>query len=220
MTISFHRLVREYPYESILVGISLLVTGIYLIAGILTAHASENKKQAPITFHTPPTIERKNITVDVSGSVVHPDIYSFDTAPRIKDVIERAGGFTNTADTEYVARNFNMARFVSDQEKIYIPSQAEIYNGIFTEQPRTLEYLAPVTTTTGVSSSGNSTVSSVEKIHINSATTNELDSLPGIGTTLSKAIIDHRPYANVNELLSKKVLKQAQFTKIKDKIAL
>jgi competence protein ComEA len=157
------------------------------------------------------------ITVDVSGSVTSPDVYSFTSTPRIKDVIEKAGGLTDEADKEYISRNFNMARFVSDQEKIYLPSKAEIQSNIFTEDSRSLQYLS---VTQNTNNSAASKTSSQGKISINSASAEELDTLEGIGVTLAKAIIDHRPYKNINELVSKKALKQATFNKIKDSVTL
>jgi DNA uptake protein ComE-like DNA-binding protein len=55
-------------------------------------------------------------------------------------------------------------------------------------------------------------------IDINSASTDELDTLPGIGPALAKKIIDNRPYRAKNELVSKKVIPQSTYAKIKDQI--
>jgi competence protein ComEA len=56
------------------------------------------------------------------------------------------------------------------------------------------------------------------QIDINSASADELDTLPGIGPALAKKIIDNRPYRAKNELLSKKVIPQSTYAKIKDQI--
>lgn len=58
----------------------------------------------------------------------------------------------------------------------------------------------------------------VDLIDINTATKEQLDALPGIGEKFSQKIIDGRPYAKKNELVQKKVLPQATYNKIKDKI--
>ncbi|SRR5258708_11056435 len=56
-------------------------------------------------------------------------------------------------------------------------------------------------------------------VDINTTSLSQLDALPGIGQVYGKSIIDHRPYSDVGELVSRKVLKQSTFDKIKDKIS-
>src|SRR2546428_528638 len=57
-----------------------------------------------------------------------------------------------------------------------------------------------------------------EQIDINSATKDQLMSLPGIGDALSQKIIDNRPYKMKNQLVSKKVIPQATYDKISGQI--
>ncbi len=55
-------------------------------------------------------------------------------------------------------------------------------------------------------------------ININTADAKTLDTLPGIGQVYGQSIIEHRPYSNIEELLSKGILKTGVYEKIKDKI--
>ena len=55
-------------------------------------------------------------------------------------------------------------------------------------------------------------------IDLNSATKTELETLPGIGDAYADKIIAGRPYARKDQLVTKKVLPQATFDKIKDNV--
>ena len=59
---------------------------------------------------------------------------------------------------------------------------------------------------------------SKELLDINTATADQLKALTGIGDAYSKRIIDGRPYTAKNQLVTKGVLPQATYDKVKDQI--
>jgi len=57
-----------------------------------------------------------------------------------------------------------------------------------------------------------------DKIDINTATADQLKSVPGIGDAYAKRIIDGRPYTAKNQLVSRGILPQGVYDKVKDQI--
>ena len=80
-------------------------------------------------------------------------------------------------------------------------------------QPKNVKGKAPAVSTNAPAKSASS-----QLLDINSASQDELKALPGIGDAYSAAIIKNRPYANKTQLVSRKVIPQATYDKISDRI--
>lgn len=138
--------------------------------------------------------QEREIIVDVSGAVEKPGVYYLASGSRIGDALVAAGGLSANADRVWVSQNMNLAKEIKDQEKIYIPN-------INNQAPSTKFQT-------------NSNVQNSKLININIASIGELDALPGIGSVRAKAIIDNRPYGNIEELVSKAKIPQSVYEDI------
>lgn len=205
---SLARIPRHY-YLPIGIGIlGLIFFGIGLMQ--LIGSANIEKVQSSISSITPisqislkPT---SGITVDVEGAVVAPGVYTIPFASRLKDALVAAGGLSAGADREYVAKQINLAAKVTDGAKIYIPSTGEV---------------SSPSTSSGQNDSVSAGIvlgSQTGLININTASEKDLDSLPGIGSVTAGKIIAARPFSSIEELLTRKIVKQSVFDKIKEQI--
>lgn len=146
------------------------------------------------------------LVVDVAGAVNNPGVYSLEFNSRVEDAIVAAGNLSADADINWVDKNLNKASKLVDGQKLYIPQ---------IKQTNVLS-ATNIAGDENVAQSYSSSDSNL--VNINTATLSELEGLPGIGQVYGKNIIDNRPYSDPSELLSKKVLKESTFEKIKDKV--
>lgn len=149
------------------------------------------------------------LVVDIEGAVMHPGVYQLANTARLQELITKSGGFSKEVDREKVAKGLNLAEKLTDGAKVYIPFQGE-------------EAIASVGQQTPIQS-GQQTVLGVSSnasglININTASSEQLDSLPGVGTVTAGKIIAARPYASTQDLVTKKAVGQSTYDKLKDKI--
>ena len=155
------------------------------------------------------------IKVEIAGAVQKPGIYELDIGQRRADLLTAAGGLDQEASLVFMVKTFNLSSTLSDGEKIYIPYAWE-------EDWQLAPLLANNAATEvagGAPASDDASVASA-LISINTASAKELETLPGIGEKRASDIISYRPYASLNELVSKEVVSQSIFDSIKELINL
>lgn len=176
-------------------GISSTTAGMW----IYSTSSQSPQESDQVVIHTQP--EPSSVIVDVSGAVNSPGIYSLSQGERVGSAVSAAGGLIAVADLEFVHKSINLAKPITDGEKIYIPF-SELDTQKTTELPKS---------ETGA---GNLLVS------INTATKAELEALPNIGEVTAEKIIQNRPFTSITELVVKNVLSEGVLQKIKDAISI
>ena len=152
--------------------------------------------------------EKIMIAVHICGAVVTPGVYEIEQGMRLYQLVERAGGFEETAEQEYL----NLAAVLEDGMQVVVPTKDEVKE-IMEERKR--ESL--------VASSKNQE-QEIEngKIDINTADEKELCTLPGIGEGRAKAIIEYRTenglFKALEDIMKVPGIKEAAYGKIKDLI--
>ena len=148
-----------------------------------------------------PTPTPAPLRVYVSGAVQAPGVYRLPPESLVTDAIDAAGGALEDADLVAI----NLAHPLSDGEQIYVPTREERIGP------------PPTIRTEPAAISGNNTTRTTPAypIDLNTATQEELESLPGIGPAMAQRIIEGRPYSSVDDLLRVKGIGEAKLEKIR-----
>lgn len=146
-----------------------------------------------------PTPTPAPLRVYVSGAVLNPDVYVLPPGSIVKDALVAAGGATQDADLTRI----NLALALADQQQVYVPRKGEATS------PAQLQATPANASSTGL-------------VNINTATVEQLDTLPGIGPALAERIVqyrnEHGPFERIEDLMNVKGIGEAMFEKLKDKI--
>jgi competence protein ComEA len=121
------------------------------------------------------------VVVHVVGAVREPGLYRLGRGKRVADAVELAGGATGKADLALI----NLASPVADGQQIVVP-------------PR-----APPAAPGGAGGDGGGQAAA-GPVHLNTATIEQLDELPGVGPVTAQKIVDYREqhgaFTSVREL--------------------
>ncbi|MDQ0244520.1 competence protein ComEA [Bacillus fengqiuensis] len=146
------------------------------------------------------TIEEEHqVVVDVKGEVQQPGVYEMKQGDRVTDAIASAGGFRENADQNQV----NLAGKLKDEMVIYVPKKGEI----------------PSTPILPLQQG-----ESADLVNINSASSEELQSLPGIGPAKAEAIITYREeqggFEKKEDLMNVSGIGEKSFEKIQEHVTI
>ncbi len=174
--------------------------------------------------------EEKLLKVDIKGAINKPGLYEVTSESRVMDVINKAGGLTNNADTEII----NLSKKVKDEMVILIYTKEEVQKlKEKEEEPLECPKINDACASENVleplieeekQNKDNNLKEPDTKISINTASTEDLQTLTGIGEAKAKAIIDYRDkngkFASIEDLKNVDGIGEALFEKIKDSITI
>lgn len=152
-------------------------------------------------------IDKEICIVHISGAVNQPGVYQLTEGERIIDAVKMAGGEMERANVDAV----NLAAHLYDGQKIVIPfisenKEDEInQNAIANEEFRQHDY------------SPNSSL-----LNLNAVTSDQLETLPGIGPVLAERILVHRKnhglFRNIEDIMNVPGIGEKRFESIKEYI--
>ncbi len=140
------------------------------------------------------------LVVDVEGAVVRPGVMELPAGSRVADAVEAAGGYSSQADLAAAAAQVNLAATLRDGQQIFVPL---------------------IGASAGNGGSGGGAGGGL--VDLNSASPEELDALPGIGPVTVQKIVAARAeqaFSSLDEMVTRKVLTNAQVDKIRDLVVL
>lgn len=158
---------------------------------------------------TPPATAgpSSRLVVDVAGKVRHPGVFRLRPGARVGDALEAAGGVKAGADTDAL----NRARVLVDGEHIVVGAPRASATGS-----------APVSPAPQVGG-GAAAAATGAPIALNSATVEQLQTLPGIGPVLAQQIIDFRTrnggFVSVEQLREVRGIGERRFADIQPRVS-
>ena len=164
--------------------------------------------------------EAKTLVVHICGAVSAPGVYELPAGSRIIDAVEAGGGFLPEAEEACC----NLAEEIVDGCQIYIMTKAESCADGQTEKKAGIQTSpdSDMQTTDRNVRSNSATALENGLVNLNTADVAALMTLPGIGESRAKAIISYREqhgaFAKIEDIMKISGIKQAAFSKIKDKI--
>lgn len=164
--------------------------------------------------------EAKTLVVHICGAVSAPGVYELPAGSRIIDAVEAGGGFLPEADEACC----NLAEEIVDGCQIYIMTKTESCADGQTEKKAGIQTSPDSDMQTTDRNVRSNSAPALENglVNLNTADVAALMTLPGIGESRAKAIISYREqhgaFTKIEDIMKISGIKQAAFSKIKDKI--
>ena len=213
----------------------VLISLILVIIFSLSSNKSTNNKEKEIVLTKKKDVKKEDnfkeeYKVDIKGEVNNPGIYTLDKSSRVVDVIEKAGGLSENANTTVI----NLSKKIMDEMVIIIYSNYEVENFKRTKE---LEKSLINSCINGYESLKNDACiddSDTEgdddndndnsKVSLNNSSKEELMTLTGIGEKKALDIIEYREknngFKNIEDIKNIKGIGDSIFDKIKDRLTL
>ena len=167
----------------------------------------------------------KSVKVDIKGEINNPGIYELDESMRVIDVIELAGGLTNNADTSVI----NLSKKLKDEMVIIIYSKYQVKNFEATkEKEKVVEEKCIQENENALKNdacindnNSKDTNTNQDKVNINTASLEQLQTLPGVGESKAKSIIEYREkqkFKTIEDIKNVTGIGDSLFAKIKENI--
>ena len=164
--------------------------------------------------------EPEQIAVFICGAVNSPGVYELPDTSRINDAVEAAGGFTQDADRTYI----NLAARLTDGMKLKVPTKEEV---TLLAERGDCEESGFSSFDEGMTGSGDSSFTGTDEsgaglVNINTASADQLKTLPGVGDGIAARIIKYREengaFKTKEDIMKVSGIKDKLFSKIKDTI--
>jgi competence protein ComEA len=170
---------REIPFDQRRVlAVGLVALLVLVLAGKVLLRPARPAVPPPVRIAKPVGASAPRLFVNVVGAVRRPGLYRLKDGSRVADAVIRAGGPTPKAQIELL----NLAARIADGEQIVVPRRG------------LANPAAPA--------SGGTVAAG--PVHLNSATLDQLDGLPGVGPVTAQKILDYRQqhgaFGSVDEL--------------------
>ena len=166
----------------------------------------------------------KSVKVDIKGEINNPGIYELDESMRVIDVIELAGGLTNNADTSVI----NLSKKLKDEMVIIIYSKYQVKNFEATKEKEKVvqekciqENENALKNDACINDTNSKDTNTQSKVNINTASLEELQTLPGVGESKAKSIIEYREkqkFKTIEDIKNVTGIGDSLFAKIKENI--
>ena len=216
-------------YKNKIFGILFILFTVLIIGWALEDEEPEKVEEKPIKIEKKEKTEKKEeiekIKVDIKGEINTPGVYELTKENNVMDAINLAGELTNKSDTS----NINLSKKLKDEMVIIVYSKQEIINMKEKEKitcpPCNNACIEEKDETSKINiTEKKETNESNEKININTANIEELQTLTGIGETKAQNIIDYRNknggFKEIEEIKNVQGIGEAAFEKIKDNITI